>query len=80
MLDKIKENINIGFGKKETAKTAKGAAVGGVGAVAYSVISNLGYMPAALSSPDIVPYVVAGLSAIINSVRQFFTDNSGGKE
>ena len=48
MLDKIKENINIGFGKKETAKTAKGAAVGGVGAVAYSVISNLGYMPAAL--------------------------------
>ena len=80
MLDKIKVNINIGFGKKETAKTAKGAAVGGVGAVAYSVISNLGYMPAALSSPDIVPYVVAGLSAIINSVRQFFTDNSGGKE
>ena len=79
MLDKIKENINIGFGKKETAKTAKGAAVGGVGAVAYSVISNLGYMPAALSSPDIVPYVVAGLSAIINSVRQFFTDNSGGE-
>ena len=80
MLYKINENINIGFGKKETSKTAKGAAVGGVGAVAYSVISNLGYMPAALSSPDIVPYVVAGLSAIINSVRQFFTDNSGGKE
>ena len=73
MLDKIKENINIGFGKKETSKTAKGAAVGGVGAVVYSVISNLGYMPAALSTPDIVPYVVAGLSAAINSVRQFFT-------
>ena len=76
MIDKIKENIQVGFGKKETAKTAKGAAVGGVGAVAYSIISNLGYMPAALSTPDIVPYVVAGLSAIINSVRQFFTDNS----
>ena len=76
MIDKIKKNIKVGFGKKETTKTAKGAAVGGVGAVAYSIISNLGYMPAALSTPDIVPYVVAGLSAIINSVRQFFTNNS----
>ena len=78
MIDKIQENINIGFGKKEASKTAKGAAVGGVGAVAYSVISNLGYMPSALSTPDIVPYVVAGLSAAINSVRQFFTNNIGG--
>ena len=76
MIDKIKENIQIGFGKKETSKTAKGAAVGGVGAVAYSVLSDLGVMPLALSAPDIVPYVVAGLSAIINSVRQFFTNNS----
>ena len=76
MIDKIKENIQVGFGKTETAKTAKGAAVGGVGAVAYTVISDLGYMPAALSAPDIVPYVVAGLSAIINSVRQFFTNNA----
>ena len=76
MIDKIKESIQVGFGKTETSKTAKGAAVGGVGAVAYSIISNLGYMPAALSTPDIVPYVVAGLSAIINSVRQFFTNNS----
>ena len=73
MIAKIKENIQIGFGKKETAKTAKGAAVGGVGAVAYSILSDLGVMPVALSAPDIVPYVVAGLSAIINSVRQFFT-------
>ena len=76
MIDKIKENIQIGFGKKETSKTAKGAAVGGVGAVAYSVLSDLGVMPLALSAPDIVPYVVAGLSPIINSVRQFFTNNS----
>jgi uncharacterized membrane protein YozB (DUF420 family) len=76
MIDKIKKSIQVGFGKKETSKTAKGAAVGGVGAVAYSVISDLGYMPTALSAPDIVPYVVAGLSAIINSVRQFFTNNS----
>ena len=76
MIDKIKESIQVGFGKTETSKTAMGAAVGGGGAVAYSVISNRGYMPAALSTPDIVPYVVAGLSAIINSVRQFFTNNS----
>ena len=76
MLDKIKESISIGFGKKETSKKAKGAAVGGVGAVAYSVLSDLGIMPVALSAPDIVPYVVAGLSAVINSIRQFFTDNS----
>ena len=80
MLDKIKENINIGFGKKETSKTAKGAAVGGVGAIAYSVLSDIGIMPVALSTPDVVPYVVAGLSAVINSIRQFFTDNSGDKE
>ena len=76
MIDKIKENIQVGFGKKETAKTAKGAAVGGMGASAYTIISDLGYMPAALSAPDIVPYVVAGLSAAINSVRQFITNNS----
>ena len=50
--------------------------VGVVGAVAYSVLSDLGIMPVALSAPDIVPYVVAGLSAVINSIRQFFTDNS----
>ena len=76
MLGKLKESISIGFGKKETSKTAKGAAVGGVGAVAYSVLSDIGIMPVALSAPDIVPYVVAGLSAVINSIRQFFTDNS----
>jgi len=80
MFGKIKKNISIGFGKKETSKTAKGAAVGGVGAIAYSVLSDIGVMPVALSAPDVVPYVVAGLSAVINSVRQFFTDNSGGKE
>ena len=76
MIDKIKENIQIGFGKTETSKTAKGAAVGGMGAVAYTIINDLGYMPVALSAPDIVPYVVAGLSAVINSVRQFSTRQS----
>ena len=78
MIDKIKENIQVGFGKKETAKTAKGAAVGGVGAVAYTIISDLGYMPTSLSAPDIVPYVVAGLSTIINSVHQFLKNNGIG--
>ena len=77
MFGKIRENIKVGFGKKETSKTAKGAAVGGVGAVAYSVLSDIGIMPVALSAPDVVPYVVAGLAAAINSIRQFFTNNIG---
>ena len=75
MIGKIKESIHLGFGAKETAKTAKGAAVGGMGACAYSLLSNLGYMPDSLTTPDVVPYVVAGLSAVINSIRQFFTNN-----
>lgn len=78
MIGKIKKNIQVGFGKKETVKTAKGAAVGGVGAVAYTIISNLGYMPSALSTPDLVPYVVAGLSTVINAVRQFLKNNGIG--
>ena len=43
MLNKIKDSVSIGFGKKEAAKTTKGVAIGGVGAVAYSVISDIGY-------------------------------------
>ena len=78
MIDKLKENIQVGFGKKETTKTANGAAVGGRGAIAYTIISDLGYMPTALSAPDIVPYVVAGLSTIINSVHQFLKNNGIG--
>ena len=70
MIDKIKENIQVGFGAKETAKTAKGAAVGGVGACAYSILSNLGYMPESLQTPDVIPYVVAGLTTVINMVKQ----------
>ena len=38
MLDVIKKNIKMGFGKKEAAKTGKSAAVGGVGAVAFDII------------------------------------------
>jgi len=67
--------VKLGFGKKEIAKTGKGAVVGGAGALAYSIISGMGYMPDAFSSADVVPYVVAGLAAAINFVRQFIVDN-----
>jgi hypothetical protein len=67
--------VKLGFGKKEIAKTGKGAVVGGAGALAYSIISGMDYMPAAFTAPDIVPYVVAGLAAVINFVRQFIKDN-----
>ena len=67
--------VKLGFGKKEIAKTGKGAVVGGAGALAYSIISGMGYMPDAFSSADVVPYVVAGLAAAINFVRQFIRDN-----
>lgn len=75
MKDLIVKHIKLGIGKKEIGKTGKGAAVGGVGALAYSIISNMGYMPDALTTPDVVPYVVAGMSAAINAVRQFFTNH-----
>ena len=68
--------IKLGVGKAEIAKTGKGAVVGGVGALAYSIISGVGYMPDVFTAPDVMPYVVAGLSTVINAVRQFFTDNS----
>jgi len=67
--------VKLGFGKKEIAKTGKGAVVGGAGALAYSIISGMGYMPDAFSTPDVVPYIVAGLAAAINFVRQFIVDN-----
>ena len=75
MKDLLVKHIKIGIGKKEIGKTGKGAAVGGVGALAYSIISNMGYMPDALTTPDVVPYVVAGMSAGINFIRQFFTNH-----
>ena len=49
--------------------------MGGFGALAYSLISGVGYMPDAFTAPDVMPYVVAGLSAAINFVRQFIVDN-----
>ena len=67
--------IKLGVGKAEIAKTGKGAVVGGAGALAYSIISGMGYMPDAFTSAAVVPYVVAGLAAAINFVRQFIVDN-----
>ena len=67
--------IKLGVGKAEIAKTGKGAMVGGTGALAYSIISGVGYMPDAFTAPDVMPYVVAGLSTVINFVRQFFTNH-----
>jgi len=75
MKDLLIKHVKIGVGRTEIAKTGKGAAVGGVGAIAYSVISDLGYMPGAFTAPDVVPYVVAGMAAAINAVRQFFTNH-----
>ena len=75
MKDLLMKHIQLGIGKTEISKTGKGAVVGGFGALAYSIIDGMGYMPGALSSPDIVPYVVAGLAAAINFVRQFIVDN-----
>ena len=71
----MKDLIKLGFGKTEISKAGKGAVVGGTGALMYSIISGMGYMPDALSAPDVIPYVVAGLSAVINAVRQFFTNH-----
>ena len=75
MKDLLIKHIKLGIGKKEIGKTGKGAAVGGVGALVYSIISGMGYMPDAFTAPDVVPYVVAGMSAGINFIRQFFTNH-----
>ena len=71
----MKDLIKLGIGKTEIAKTGKGAVVGGTGALVYSIISGMGYMPDAFTTPDIMPFVVAGLSTGINFLRQFFTNH-----
>jgi len=76
MLDKIKDSVSIGFGKKEASKTTKGVAIGGVGAVAYSVITDIGYMPESFTAPEAVPYVVAGLTSINNAMRHFIAKHT----
>ena len=74
MLAILRKNIKLGFGKKEATKTGKSVAVGGVGAVAFDIISNLGYMPEAATAPSLMPYAIAGLTVAINSIRQFFSN------
>ena len=37
--------IKLGFGKAEVVKSAKGAAIAGVGAVAYTGLSSVGLLP-----------------------------------
>ena len=71
----MKDLIKLGFGKTEISKASKGAVVGGVGALTYSIISGMGYMPDAFTTPDVMPFVVVGMSAVINAVRQFFTNH-----
>ena len=71
----MKDLFKLGIGKTEITKTGKGAVVGGTGALVYSIISGMGYMPDAFTTPDIMPFVVAGLSTGINFLRQFFTNH-----
>tara|TARA_R100000808_G_scaffold6206_1_gene18581 strand:+ start:161 stop:397 length:237 start_codon:yes stop_codon:yes gene_type:complete len=68
--------IKIGFGKKELVKSTKGAAIAGVGAVAYSTLSGMGLMPEALKGEEIAPYTVGALAVVVNLVRQFLTQHS----
>ena len=75
MKDLLIKHIKLGIGKTEISKTGKGAVVGGVGALAYSIISGMGYMPDAFTAPDVMPFVVAGLTTGINFIRQFFTNH-----
>jgi hypothetical protein len=75
MKDFLISYVQIGIGKTEAAKIAKGFAVGGIGASLYSVIVSLGYMPTALTAIEVVPYTVAGLSVGVNFIRQLFTNH-----
>ena len=68
--------IGISFGSREAVKSVKGAAVAGVGAAVYSALLSAGVIPNALQSPDVTPYVVAGLSVAVNMVRQFMVKHS----
>ena len=42
MLTLLKKNIKMGFGKKDASKYGKSLAVGGVGAVAFDMITKIG--------------------------------------
>tara|TARA_Y100000310_G_scaffold338657_1_gene428988 strand:- start:11878 stop:12114 length:237 start_codon:yes stop_codon:yes gene_type:complete len=71
--------IELGFGKKELAKSTKGAAIAGVGAVAFSMLSGIGVLPDVLRGDEIAPYTVAALAVVVNLVRQFFTQHSSSE-
>ena len=71
----IKDLFKLGIGKTEVTKITKGFVVGGAGAALYSIIVGMGYMPAALTAPDVVPYTVTGLSVGVNFTRQLFTNH-----
>ena len=75
MKDLLVQYIKIGIGQTEAAKITKGFAVAGAGAAIYSIVVSMGYMPAALSATEVVPYTVAGLSVGVNCVRQLFTNH-----
>ena len=68
--------IGISFGSREAVKSIKGAAVAGVGASLYSALLSAGVMPDSLQSSDGMPYVVAGLSVVVNIVRQLMVKQS----
>ena len=72
----FKKGVKLGFGAIEAKKALKGAAVGGAGAVAYSLLVSVGYMPEGLQEASVSPYVVAGLAFVINTVRQYIRDNT----
>ena len=65
--------LGIGFGSREVKKSIKGATIAGAGAVAYSILLNVGLMPEFLQGAELAPFVVAGLSVVVNMVRQLIT-------
>ena len=67
--------LSIGFGSREVKKSLKGATIAGTGAVAYSILLNAGMMPEFLQGAELAPYMVAGLSVVVNMVRQFITQS-----
>jgi hypothetical protein len=68
--------IKIGFGKVEALKATKGLAVGGVGAAAVTVLNSYGYIPEQFLAPEVLPYTVAVVAAIVNFLRQVIRDNT----
>ena len=68
--------IKLGFGKAEVVKSAKGAAIAGVGAAAYTTLSSVGLLPDILKGEEVAPYTVAALAVLVNLARQLLTQHS----